>query len=166
MTKRRTDLGGRLYRGDPVKRFWSWVDKPDEKSACWRWAGATGRSKWGYGHLSVDGVSRLAHRFSWEIHFGSIPSQLVVRHTCDNPLCCNPNHLLLGSHRDNMNDRQNRQRQARGERHGHAKLTKRDVKDIRSRAHMGEAHSKIAVDYEISVGTVSNIKTSHTWSHI
>jgi hypothetical protein len=81
-------------------RFWRFVEKTE---SCWLWRG--GRiSKTGYGTTSVMRKRILAHRASWELHNGPIPSGLWVLHTCDNPICVNPAHLFLGDRADNMRD--------------------------------------------------------------
>lgn len=68
---------------------------------CWDWTGATVR---GYGQLVVMGVKTYAHRFSYELAHGAISADLEILHTCDNPPCCNPEHLVLGTHKQNMED--------------------------------------------------------------
>jgi hypothetical protein len=85
----------------PEIRFWEKVKKSDTND-CWEWQSTTNNK--GYGTISIKGRSRLAHRFSYEIHNGSIPNGLNVLHRCDNPLCCNPAHLFLGTQRDNIAD--------------------------------------------------------------
>ena len=87
-------------------------------SSCWLWL--TGCDKDGYGMFARDrgGKSIRAHRFSWELHFGPIPDVLIVLHKCDTPACVRPDHLFLGTHLDNAQDRNRKNRQATGTRHG------------------------------------------------
>ncbi|KKM00856.1 hypothetical protein LCGC14_1800190, partial [marine sediment metagenome] len=112
-----------------MKRFWAKVIK--NKNGCWEWKNATDTS--GYGLFWKNGKHHKAHRISWELHNGKIPKGLLVLHTCDNPLCVNPNHLWLGTNQDNQNDMyaKNRGKKATGEKHGCAKLTWEVVRIIR-----------------------------------
>ena len=90
---------GRVLR---VDSFWHRVDKHLDASACWNWTG--GRSGAGYGYLWWRGRREYAHRVAYMLVNGSIPTGMVIRHQCDNPLCCRPSHLAMGRHRDNMQD--------------------------------------------------------------
>ncbi len=72
------------------------------KVSCWEWKGRKLNS--GYGSFSAGGEGRLAHRYAYERTCGGIPMGMEVCHTCDNPTCVNPNHLFIGSRKDNMQD--------------------------------------------------------------
>ena len=93
-----------------VDRFWSKVEKSD---SCWLWTGSTSKK---YGQITVDGKRIRAHRFSYTLQRGPIPSGLFVCHTCDVPHCVNPDHLFLGTNRDNLRDmtKKNRGRWQKG----------------------------------------------------
>lgn len=86
-----------------MPRFWEKVRR--SKNGCWNWVGAVMRSRGGYGAFNRGNRKVIsAHRFSWEVHNGSIPKGMFVCHHCDNPKCVRPNHLFLGTHKDNMSD--------------------------------------------------------------
>lgn len=82
-------------------RFWSRVKRGAQRD-CWPWQASTGRN--GYGCLAVNGQRWRAHRAAWYLCVGEIPVGLHVLHSCDNPPCCNPLHLFLGTHQHNMAD--------------------------------------------------------------
>ena len=90
-----------------IDLFWSRVDKRGE-GECWPWVG--GIDTGGYGHATFFGASFQAHRLAWEFAHGQIPASMLICHTCDNPPCCNPNHLFLGTPADNMRDMQKKGR--------------------------------------------------------
>lgn len=92
------------------KRFWKKVVKC-EPNECWYWKANTYAD--GYGQISVKGKPRQAHRVAYELCVGPIPEGLCVLHYCDNPSCVNPQHLYVGTHSDNMQDRAKRGRQPR-----------------------------------------------------
>ncbi len=88
-------------------RFWRSVQVTD---GCWEWQGSTRN---GYGVISKggrNGRQLKAHRLSYEMHLGSIPEGMIVCHTCDNPICVNPGHLFVGTHKDNAVDKMNKNR--------------------------------------------------------
>lgn len=103
----------RIRRSDPVERFWCKVNQRGP-SECWEWQGT--RSTRGYGLFSYNGRSVRAHRFAYEHRVGPIPAGAEIRHRCDNPPCCNPAHLEVGTHDENMADMVERKRSASGSR--------------------------------------------------
>lgn len=95
-----------LSRPNPVERFWAKVVKTD---TCWEW-NAT-RNHRGYGKFRDSPHSEIgAHRYSYILHKGEIGEGMEVMHTCDNPPCVNPDHLLLGTAKDNAEDRTSKRR--------------------------------------------------------
>jgi hypothetical protein len=84
--------------------FWKRVAITSNKDECWEWTAS--RKPNGYGQVGYQYHHYGTHQLAYILTFGKIPSGLEVRHKCDNPLCCNPNHLLLGTHLDNMKDAQ------------------------------------------------------------
>jgi hypothetical protein len=129
------------YNTTPIEiRFWSKVNKcgaiPEhcpELGVCWEWL--MHRDKHGYGKFKRHGNGEMSHRMAWELTNGSIPDGLWVLHKCDNPSCVNPTHLFLGTPKDNVIDRENKQRGNRGtgENSRHHTLTASQVYEIRQR---------------------------------
>lgn len=155
-----------------IGRFESYVI-PEPNSGCWLWIGALSRT--GYGAFSLIGHKGVpAHRAAWILFRGEIPAGLCVCHRRDNRICVNPDHMFLGSHRENMLDCLRKGRfvtermlaSRRGERHGRAKITASDVTDIRNAYAAGEMPLKISSRYNISAATISNIVARRKWRHV
>ncbi len=91
-----------------MKDFWARVDSSGGPDACWPWTGAVGSA--GYGSVKVDGRTKGAHRVAYELARGAIPRTLVLMHTCDVRLCCNPAHLEPGTTQQNALDRAEKHR--------------------------------------------------------
>lgn len=144
--------------GTVEERFWHYVHRGD---SCWEWVGGMWPN--GYGRLNVNGSMDYAHRISYEINKGSIPPELEIRHQCHNKKCVNPDHLLVGTHIENMQDSVRDGMTSRGESHGSVKLTADQVVAIREDP---RAQKVIANDYGISQPAVSDIKTRRTWVHL
>lgn len=142
------------------------LDKVDQTGDCWEWQGY--RSPRGYGQVRRAGQSHLTHRYSYEQHVGPIPSGLQVCHRCDNPSCVNPEHLFLGTQRDNMQDmyRKGRQGTFKGGLNGKAVLTDSLAYQIYTRAKAGEGSSALAREFGVTPSTVSDIKHGRVWSHV
>jgi len=120
-----------------AERFWLKVDISSENE-CWNWIASKYRN--GYGQVSIrraDGSKTmgLSHRVAYQLTFGEIPEGMVVCHRCDNPACCNPTHLFLGTTRDNINDKMSKGRASGnyhcGEEHGNSKLTMEKARELR-----------------------------------
>ena len=112
-----------------------------------------------------DGRTQLVHRRAREEAYGEIPKGLHVLHLCDTPSCYAPEHLFLGTNYDNVQDRvrKNRSNHPKGERNPKAKLTEKDVLEIRADARVIKT---VAEAYGVSFGTISKIKTRRTWEHV
>ena len=95
------------------------------ETGCWEWQGA--RASRGYGTIWINGSSCVVSRVMFAESRGPIPDGLWVLHRCDNPPCCNPDHLFLGTHQDNVDDRVRKGRGTKGERVPVSKLTAEDI---------------------------------------
>lgn len=138
----------------------NWRDIP-----CREWGGA--KTERGYGARRYKGTTWLAHRAAWDEEVGSIPEGMQVLHRCDNRPCREVRHLFLGTVQDNMRDMVEKERHARGEKNGHAKLTAVQVVEIRSRhAAGGVMQRALAAEYGVSEQTVCDILKRRRWSHV
>lgn len=147
-------------------RFWSKVQVARAAGACWEWQAA--RNSHGYGHFKLYGTMMSAHRYAFYLKHQRYPNKgMVVRHTCDNPGCVNPDHLLEGTQRDNANDMVARGRQVvrdqKGENNGAAKLKMSQVNEIKARIAAGEKNTTIAPDYGVTHQMISKIRRGHVW---
>ncbi len=142
-------------------RFWFYVDKQSDDD-CWLWVGKNKNRK-GYGRLKIDGKSVQSHRFSYQLHYGSIPDGLLVCHTCDTPACVNPKHLFLGTNADNVADRDRKGRKALGEHNGKSKLSLADVVLVKSMFTQGLSNCEIGRRLSINHSTVRAIRNGVTW---
>lgn len=132
------------------------------ETGCWIWTGSITGSK-GYGYAFWRWQRFPAHRLAWTAFRGPIPDNTLVLHHCDIPTCCNPAHLFLGTHHDNMRDMTRKRRQAVGERHGSAKLTPEQVLAIRNDRRKIRT---IAAEYGIGKSMVDYIRRRVAWKHL
>lgn len=135
-----------------------------EPDACWEWQGY--RTHAGYGRVRYNGKRFRAHRLVFELIHGYCPE--VVRHRCDNPPCCNPAHLLPGTHQDNVRDCIQRGRRRHishpGIRPSNTKLTAEIVTCIRARYAAKEANQyELAREYGVAQTTISKIILYKKW---
>jgi hypothetical protein len=140
--------------------------EPDE---CWEWQGSRFNDDMGYGQMKVNGFNCRVHRVAYESHYGEHPGVRQVLHACDNPICCNPAHLRLGSPADNMADKVKRGRwkggAPRGVGNGRAKLNPQKVIEIRQRLAANEYTTlkALAMEYGISKTTIRGIRDGIIW---
>lgn len=151
-------------------RFWSKVDRR-ESDACWLWQ-ASDNGKYGQIVIRLNGrmYHLHAHRVAWELTHGPIPDGLFVCHTCDIPRCVNPAHLFLGTQADNMADMVAKGRARAlpppptiGEKHPQAKLTWRDVREMRQLRAQGWTLQALADRFGVTLSNVGLIVTGKTW---
>jgi hypothetical protein len=176
-----------------TERFWLNVNRDGPIPAhrpdlgpCWLKDGpVTSR----YGKFRFGKKDIPTHRFSWELHYGPIPSGLFVLHACDFKPCLRPTHLFLGTQADNMADKTSKGRQARGATHGsrlhperftggtpphysgeahsQAKLTAADIVTIRQRhANEGVGCRRLAREYGVHRDTIGNVLAGRTWATV
>lgn len=132
-------------------------------SGCWVFCGRIRPD--GYGQINPGGRSgqmMLAHRASWEVHFGAIPDGMSVCHRCDNPPCVNPDHLFVGSHAENMRDRNRKGRVSRGKKTRH--FSGPELTSIRIRYLSGESCAAIARSLSRRPCVIQNIVHGRTYS--
>lgn len=144
-------------------RLWEKVRKTD---TCWLWTAATQRGGYGVVGLGRKGQGqRGAHRVSFELAFGPIPKGMSVLHRCDTPACVRPDHLFLGTQRDNIRDMELK---GRANRDGGRKITPADVPVIRAACAREdrESYAKIGRPYGITAGAVRAIMKGYTWAHV
>lgn len=148
----------------PEIRFYQKIDMlPD---SCWIWLA----SLWpdGYGKfVPFHNGSMRAHRWSYEYHIGPIPEDLLVLHECDVKECVNPDHLFLGTHKDNMKDRNNKNRQVQGENVNTAKLIADEVKEIRLLYKNNMCTQKdLSSEFGVTPAMISSIIRRKSWKSI
>lgn len=148
-----------------LSRFWPKVSVGDSDE-CWNWEAFVDAR--GYGKFSLYGRPRLAHRVSFAIHKQD-PKGWLVLHSCDNPACVNPNHLRLGTDKDNSDDKisRGRDRHALGKENGRAKLTAEAVREIRALYATGNhTHRELAKQWGVSHSTIGGAVKGTWWSHV
>lgn len=139
--------------------IWTRIDvrEPDE---CWPWTGYVG--KHGYGSVARGRVHRLVLAEKLGRY---LAADEVTRHTCDNRICCNPNHLIVGTNLDNVRDAVERGRTARGERNGRARLTSAAVEEIRRLYATGEfRHVDLAEMFGVARSTIQTVTSGKRWA--
>jgi hypothetical protein len=156
------------YSQDICDRFWYKVNYPGNDDECWEWIGY--RNDKNYGRFGVNWVVVFSHRFAYEYYNGPIPpiAHIHILHDCDNPPCCNPNHLFLGTDQDNMTDKVNKNRQLKGEKVGNSILTEQDILDIFEgiKAKKFTTITQISSTYNVHRGTILAIINRINWTHL
>lgn len=142
--------------------FWSFVNKTD---GCWLW---TGRKTDGYGMFNCMGKQDRAPRFSWRLHFGEIPVGLHVCHKCDNRACVRPDHLFLGTPKENIHDaiKKGRTRYVHGSAHHNARLTEGAVIKIRRLRIKGYTYDQLAAQFGVDRMTIYDVVKRRGWKHV
>jgi hypothetical protein len=148
-----------------VERFWKRVDKKSDDE-CWLWTGPVNKSG-GYGVIAVAGFVTTAHRVSYELVHGPVGNtyDVCILHTCDNPPCCNPNHLFKGTRKDNVADmvQKGRMAGARGTRNCKVVLSEAQVLEI---FNSDASNVDLGIIYSIAPTTVSAIRRQENWKFL
>lgn len=174
-----------------AKRFAAGVDRSGGQGACWPWT----RSGERYGRFHVHPRTVSTHRYAYEQEFGPIPDGMCVCHRCDNPRCCNPAHLFLGTTQDNTADRHAKGRDAagdrsgsrlhperlcrgdahparrtpgwrRGENNGRAILTEDDVRAIKNSPRTYGSRDELAKRFGVTTHAIARIRAGRAWGHV
>lgn len=141
------------------------LSKTKRAGSCLEWQAY--RDKAGYGGYNLEGKTCSAHRASWRIFKGDIPPGMHVLHRCDNRCCVNPDHLFLGTHKDNMDDMTRKGRRVRGELNGPSKLREEEVIVIRRlSASYSWSERKIARQFGVSRSCINGITSGRKWRHV
>lgn len=153
-----------LVIGDEA-RFWAKVHRLGDDD-CWVWIAAQDKDM--YGKFRVDGKDIRAHQYSWQLFSGRpVPPGIQVCHKCDHPYCVNPNHLFLGTTKDNTQDRHEKCRDARGEKIGSSKMNEEKVKEIRELYVTGNyTQDQLSNLYGVVQSVISSIVLEKTWKHV
>jgi hypothetical protein len=179
-------IGRRGPRKTTEERFWAKVNKdgpiPEhcpELGPCWVWTRA--KDARGYGKIGIPRglvgkyTTATTHRLSYEWEFDPIPDGLIILHRCDNPPCCRPSHLRLGTQSDNAKDTIakgrhpflcDKTRIRRGEENSFATLTEDSVRLIRKLRQEGKKYVELAELFGCTTGCISGVLTGRSWRHV
>ncbi len=149
-----------------TERFWEKVQKTDK---CWEWTASLGSRGYGQFMVSTGNITK-AHRMAWKLTYGEIPDKMEVLHNCDNPICCRPDHLFLGTQIDNINDMVRKKRNGfksqPGETNGNHKYTTEQVLAIREKLHLGLPGRQISRELNVPEDIISLIKLNKIWKNV
>lgn len=138
----------------------------EDENGCWIWQGTVTHD--GYGYARACGLMIRAHRLSYALHHGDLPADAIICHTCDVPLCVNPDHLYAGDEVTNWLDmvERKRRKRIRGEERICTRLTPELVREARRRAALGETQRSIAKDFGVAQSAISRAVRGETWAHV
>jgi hypothetical protein len=146
-----------------AESFWDNVDISSDRDVCWEWK----RSRYpsGYGRVNFEGKMTYAHRIAYQLAAGVHPGELHVCHKCDNPVCCNPDHLWLGTEMDNMRDRSQKGRNGNRKGMQNRKILSWDsVREIRDSWNgTRNSASTLAKTYKVTYSCIYAVVFNISW---
>ena len=134
---------------------------PITETGCWIWMGGCGVR--GYGQIESHGKKHLAHRVSYSLFKGPVEKKQVVCHRCDMVSCVNPNHLFVGTQKDNLQDMARKGRSTAGHKNPRAKLSCESVRQIRELFSKGMKELQIAYQFNVSRSAIQLIVSGKRW---
>lgn len=153
------------YRG----WFWQGVDQKDDPTLCWEWQRTRSKGRDGnsnrYGMYRFNGKQRYSHRVAYELEHGPIPDGMNVCHRCDNPPCCNPSHLFLGSQGENVWDAAAKGNMTRDQEKRRFFIADQ-IREIRSLSASGVSTRRIAEKFDKDPGTIRQILDGRTYKEV
>jgi hypothetical protein len=149
-------------RRNTIEDFHDRIDK--NSSECWTWLGNLDRD--GYGRWNYNGDEWFVHRFSYQLYHGDLQEDLLVMHKCDNPTCCNPDHLKQGTYKENNVDCAQKGRKPKGVKNPNAKLTEYQVLKIRELNAIGISQEELSKIFNTSRRQIHNIIHRIHWGHL
>jgi hypothetical protein len=160
-----------MFTAKDISRYERYLPKEQHPNQCWNWTGSLATGGYGYfGAVNLITKKRVqigAHRFTALIKYQIIPDSIFAMHTCDNPSCCNPNHIELGDCKQNTKDAIARGLlvTAKGEKHGRSKLSEKQAKQIIAMLHTTTIKD-ISQQFSMSERAIQDIKYGVRWKHL
>jgi len=163
------EKGSNISISNSLSSVWKNIDIKygDDWWRCWEWKGYKNKS--GYGRITINYKNYTCHRIIYELVNNIIPDNLCICHTCNNPSCCNPNHLYLATHAINNKQCRDDKRNniPRGENHYKTILTNEDILEIRIKYSTNSyTQREMGKEYGVSDKTIDGIVSHRRWKHI
>lgn len=158
MQGKKSDINSESYEKELKERILKKIKIND--NGCWEWLSC---SRNGYGVIRAKRRTYLVHRLTYELWKNIDPQTYFVCHKCDNPICCNPDHMFLGSQVENIGDAKNKKRMKQGENHYNRKLNEKQVLEIKKLLKYGLSFRKIGKLYGVSYSCIGSISLGKSW---